>query len=153
MDMRKSIVAVFADHLAAEAVVAKRMAADFGMKPLNVVGKNCRDQMKFRGVRDSFFGGLRQHQRTEEQHRPIRSRHEGRRLSKNGAGLGTGSHTRQGHLRYNKPLPPRCPFLLEIGRLDLSSHPCAWLNGAFRTGASRLTLYRQEQPCTPKPVH
>jgi len=65
-----SVVAVFADHNAAEAAVKKLTAAGFEMKKLSVVGKgyqtdekvvgfyNIGDRVKFWGLRGAFWGGL-----------------------------------------------------------------------------------------------
>jgi len=70
METPTSIVAVFADHQAAETAVKKLMAAGFGMKNLSVVGKsyhteekvvgfyNISNRMKFWGTRGAFWGGL-----------------------------------------------------------------------------------------------
>ena len=64
------IVAVFADHQAAEAAVKKLAAAGFEMKNLSVVGKgyhtdekvvgfyNTGDRVKFWGTRGAFWGGF-----------------------------------------------------------------------------------------------
>lgn len=65
-----SVIAVFADHNAAEAAVKKLTAAGFEMKNLSVVGKgyhtdekvvgfyNAGDRVKFWGTRGAFWGGL-----------------------------------------------------------------------------------------------
>ncbi len=65
-----SIIAVFAEHNAAEAAVKKLNAAGFDMKNLSVVGKgyhtdekvvgfyNMGDRIKFWGKRGAFWGGL-----------------------------------------------------------------------------------------------
>ena len=65
-----SVVAVFADHNAAEAAVKKLTTADFEMKNLSVVGKgyhsdekvvgfyNAGDRIKFWGKRGAFWGGF-----------------------------------------------------------------------------------------------
>jgi len=64
------VVAVFADHHAAEAAVKKLGAAGFEMRSLSVVGKGYRteekvvgfynigDRVKFWGSRGAFWGGL-----------------------------------------------------------------------------------------------
>jgi hypothetical protein len=65
-----SVIAVFADHPAAEAAVKKLLAAGFETKNLSVVGKgyhadekvlgfyNIGDRVKFWGTRGAFWGGL-----------------------------------------------------------------------------------------------
>ena len=65
-----SVIAVFADHPAAETAVKKLTAAGFEMKKLSVVGKgyqtdekvvgfyNAGDRVKFWGKRGAFWGGL-----------------------------------------------------------------------------------------------
>ena len=65
-----SVIAVFADHNAAETAVKKLTAAGFEMKNLSVVGKgyhtdekvvgfyNAGDRVKFWGTRGAFWGGL-----------------------------------------------------------------------------------------------
>jgi hypothetical protein len=65
-----SVIAVFADHPAAEAVVKRLLAAGFETKNLSVVGKgyhtdekvvgfyNIGDRVKFWGTRGAFWGGL-----------------------------------------------------------------------------------------------
>src|SRR5664279_418993 len=65
-----SVVAVFADHNAAEMAVKKLTAAGFEMKNLSVVGKgyhtdekvvgfyNAGDRIKFWGTRGAFWGGF-----------------------------------------------------------------------------------------------
>jgi hypothetical protein len=65
-----SVIAVFADHNAAETAVKKLSAAGFEMKNLSVVGKgyhsdekvvgfyNAGDRVKFWGKRGAFWGGL-----------------------------------------------------------------------------------------------
>jgi hypothetical protein len=65
-----TVIAVFADHNAAEAAVKKLTAAGFEMKNLSVVGKGYRtdekvvgfynegDRIKFWGTRGAFWGGL-----------------------------------------------------------------------------------------------
>jgi hypothetical protein len=70
MDKVDTIVAVFADHNAAETAVKKLAASGFEMKNLSVVGKgyhtdekvigfyNIGDRIKFWGSRGAFWGGL-----------------------------------------------------------------------------------------------
>jgi hypothetical protein len=70
MDYTNSVVAVFADHQAAEAAVKKLTNAGFEMKHLSVVGKgyhtdekvvgfyNTGDRIKFWGTRGAFWGGF-----------------------------------------------------------------------------------------------
>ena len=70
MDTTDSVIAVFADHLAAEAAVKELSAAGFEMKHLSIVGKgyhtdekvvgfyNVGDRIKFWGKRGAFWGGL-----------------------------------------------------------------------------------------------
>jgi hypothetical protein len=65
-----TVIAVFADHPAAEAAVKTLTAAGFGAKNLSVVGKgyhteekvigfyNTGDRIKFWGKRGAFWGGL-----------------------------------------------------------------------------------------------
>ena len=65
-----TVIALFADHPAAEAAVKKLTAAGFAMKSLSVVGKgyhteekvvgfyNFGDRVKFWGTRGAFWGGL-----------------------------------------------------------------------------------------------
>ena len=65
-----SVIAVFADHNAAETAVKKLTTAGFEMKNLSVVGKgyhtdekvvgfyNAGDRVKFWGKRGAFWGGL-----------------------------------------------------------------------------------------------
>lgn len=65
-----SVVAVFADHVSAEAAVKKLAVAGFDMKNLSVVGKgfhteekvvgfyNIGDRIKFWGAKGAFWGGL-----------------------------------------------------------------------------------------------
>ena len=65
-----TVIAVFADHAAAEAAVKKLSAAGFEMKNLSLVGKgyhtdekvigfyNIGDRVKFWGTRGAFWGGL-----------------------------------------------------------------------------------------------
>jgi hypothetical protein len=70
METPGTVVAVFADHEAAEAAVKKLAAASFDTKQLSVVGKgyhseeqvvgfyNVGDRIKFWGKRGAFWGGL-----------------------------------------------------------------------------------------------
>jgi hypothetical protein len=70
MEKTDTIIAVFADHNAAETAVKKLAAAGFEMKNLSVVGKgyhsdekvvgfyNIGDRVKFWGTRGAFWGGL-----------------------------------------------------------------------------------------------
>jgi len=70
MGQADSVVAVFADHLAAEAAVKKLAASGFDMKDLSVVGKGYHteekvvgfysngDRITFWGARGAFWGGL-----------------------------------------------------------------------------------------------
>ena len=70
MQLSDSVVAVFADHQAAETAVKKLTESGFEMKHLSVVGKgyhtdekvtgfyNAGDRMKFWGTRGAFWGGL-----------------------------------------------------------------------------------------------
>ena len=70
MEKTDTVIAVFADHNAAEAAVKKLTAAGFEMKNLSVVGKgyhtdekvvgfyNAGDRIKFWGTRGAFWGGL-----------------------------------------------------------------------------------------------
>jgi len=70
MENTNSVVAMFDDHVAAEAAVKKLTAAGFDMKNLSVVGKgyhteekvmgfyNAGDRIKFWGLRGAFWGGL-----------------------------------------------------------------------------------------------
>jgi len=70
MGQADSVVAVFADHLAAEAAVKKLAAGGFDMKDLSVVGKGYHteekvvgfygagDRITFWGTRGAFWGGL-----------------------------------------------------------------------------------------------
>jgi hypothetical protein len=70
MDITDAVIAVFADHPAAEAAVKKLTDAGFEMKHLSVVGKgyhtdekvigfyNMGDRVKFWGTRGAFWGGL-----------------------------------------------------------------------------------------------
>ena len=70
METTDTVIAVFADHNAAEAAVKKLAASGFEMKKLSVVGKgyhtdekvvglyNMGDRVKFWGKRGAFWGGL-----------------------------------------------------------------------------------------------
>ena len=70
MEKTDTVIAVFADHTAAETAVKKLTAAGFEMKNLSVVGKgyqtdekgvgfyNTGDRIKFWGKRGAFWGGL-----------------------------------------------------------------------------------------------
>src|SRR3984885_7367285 len=70
METTDTVIAIFADHQAAEAAVKKLSAAGFEMKHLSVVGKgyhtdekvvgfyNVGDRIKFWGKRGAFWGGL-----------------------------------------------------------------------------------------------
>lgn len=70
MEKTDTVIAVFADHNAAEAAVKKLAAGGFEMKNLSVVGKgyqtdekvvgfyNEGDRIKFWGTRGAFWGGL-----------------------------------------------------------------------------------------------
>jgi Heat induced stress protein YflT domain len=70
MEKIDSVIAVFGDHLAAEAAVKKLNAAGFDMKNLSIVGKgyhtdekvvgfyNTGDRVKFWGTRGAFWGGF-----------------------------------------------------------------------------------------------
>ena len=70
METADTVIAVFADHHAAETAVKKLTAAGFEMKNLSVVGKgyhsdekvvgfyNIGDRVKFWGTRGAFWGGL-----------------------------------------------------------------------------------------------
>src|ERR1700726_1194156 len=70
MEQTDTVVAVFNDHMAAEAAVKKLTAGGFEMKNLSVVGKgyhteekvvgfyNIGDRIKFWGTRGAFWGGL-----------------------------------------------------------------------------------------------
>lgn len=65
-----TVIAVFPDHLAAEAAIRKLTAAGLAMKSLSIVGKgyhteeqvvgfyNVGDRVKFWGSRGAFWGGL-----------------------------------------------------------------------------------------------
>jgi hypothetical protein len=70
MENTDTIIAVFADHPAAETAIKKLTAAGFDMKNLSVVGKgyhtdekvvgfyNTGDRVKFWGTRGAFWGGF-----------------------------------------------------------------------------------------------
>ena len=70
MENQNSVVAVFDDHVAAEAALKKLSAAGFDIKNLSVIGKgyhteekvvgfyNAGDRIKFWGKRGAFWGGL-----------------------------------------------------------------------------------------------
>ena len=70
MENTDTVVAVFADHPAAEAAIKKLTTAGFEMKNLSVVGKgyhtdekvvgfyNTGDRIKFWGTRGAFWGGF-----------------------------------------------------------------------------------------------
>jgi hypothetical protein len=70
MEKTDSVIAVFADHQAAETAVKRLVAEGFDMKVLSVVGKgyhseekvtgfyNMGDRIKFWGSRGAFWGGL-----------------------------------------------------------------------------------------------
>ena len=70
METTDTVIAVFADHQAAETAVKKLNAGGFEMKHLSVVGKgyhtdekvvgfyNVGDRVKFWGTRGAFWGGL-----------------------------------------------------------------------------------------------
>ncbi len=70
MEKTDTVIAVFADHNAAEAAVKKLTAAGIEMKNLSVVGKgyhtdekvvgfyNIGDRIKFWGTRGAFWGGF-----------------------------------------------------------------------------------------------
>jgi len=70
MEKIDTVIAVFADHPAAEVAVKKLAAAGFAMKNLSVVGKgyhtdekvvgfyNIGDRIRFWGTRGAFWGGL-----------------------------------------------------------------------------------------------
>ncbi len=70
MDNTETVIAVFADHPAAEAAIKKLTAAGFDMKQLSIVGKgyhtdekvvgfyNSGDRIKFWGTRGAFWGGF-----------------------------------------------------------------------------------------------
>jgi hypothetical protein len=70
MENTDTVIAVFADHPAAETAIKKLTAAGFEMKNLSVVGKgyhtdekvvgfyNTGDRVKFWGTRGAFWGGF-----------------------------------------------------------------------------------------------
>jgi hypothetical protein len=70
MENTDTVIAVFADHPAAEAAIKKLTGAGFDMKNLSVVGKgyhtdekvvgfyNAGDRIKFWGTRGAFWGGF-----------------------------------------------------------------------------------------------
>ena len=70
MERNDSVVAVFAEHSAAETAIKELIAAGFEMKNLSVVGKgyhtdekvvgfyNTGDRIKFWGTRGAFWGGF-----------------------------------------------------------------------------------------------
>lgn len=70
MEKPDTVIAVFADHNAADSAVKRLTAAGFEMKNLSVVGKgyhtdekvvgfyNIGDRIKFWGTRGAFWGGL-----------------------------------------------------------------------------------------------
>ena len=70
MERNDSVIAVFAEHSAAETAIKKLTAAGFEMKNLSVVGKgyhtdekvvgfyNTGDRIKFWGTRGAFWGGF-----------------------------------------------------------------------------------------------
>lgn len=70
MEKTDTVIAVFAEHPAAEAAVKKLTTAGFAMKNLSVVGKgyhteekvvgfyNAGDRVKFWGTRGAFWGGF-----------------------------------------------------------------------------------------------
>jgi hypothetical protein len=70
MKQADAVIAVFADHQAAEAAIKKLTSAGFDMKNLSVVGKGYHteekvvgfytagDRVKFWGARGAFWGGL-----------------------------------------------------------------------------------------------
>lgn len=70
MENTDTVIAVFADHPAAEAAIKKLTGAGFDMKNLSVVGKgyhtdekvvgfyNTGDRIKFSGTRGAFWGGF-----------------------------------------------------------------------------------------------
>ena len=70
MEKADTVIAVFADHKAAETAVKKLTAAGFEMRNLSIVGKgyhtdekvvgfyNAGDRIKFWGTRGAFWGGL-----------------------------------------------------------------------------------------------
>jgi hypothetical protein len=70
MENTDTVIAVFADHPAAETAIKKLIAAGFDMKNLSIVGKgyhtdekvvgfyNTGDRVKFWGTRGAFWGGF-----------------------------------------------------------------------------------------------
>jgi hypothetical protein len=70
MERNDSVIAVFAEHSAAETAIKKLISAGFEMKNLSVVGKgyhtdekvvgfyNTGDRIKFWGTRGAFWGGF-----------------------------------------------------------------------------------------------
>src|SRR6202041_2169206 len=70
MENADTVIAVFADHPAAETAIKKLTTAGFEMKNLSVVGKgyhtdekvvgfyNTGDRVKFWGIRGAFWGGF-----------------------------------------------------------------------------------------------
>jgi hypothetical protein len=70
MPSTQSVIAVFADHVSAEAAIKELVANGLPMKDLSVVGKgyhtdehavgfyNTGDRVKFWGVRGAFWGGM-----------------------------------------------------------------------------------------------
>ncbi len=70
METTDTVIAVFADHHAAESAIEELISANFEKKNLSVVGKgyhtdekvtgfyNTGDRVKFWGVRGAFWGGL-----------------------------------------------------------------------------------------------
>jgi hypothetical protein len=70
MDNTDTVIAVFADHPAAETAIKQLTAAGFEMKNLSLVGKgyhsdekvvgfyNTGDRIKFWGIRGAFWGGF-----------------------------------------------------------------------------------------------
>jgi hypothetical protein len=70
MEATNTVIAVFADHPAAETAIKKLTSAGFDMKNLSVVGKgyhtdekvvgfyNTGDRIKFWGTRGAFWGGF-----------------------------------------------------------------------------------------------
>ncbi len=70
MPYPESVIAVFADHVAAEAAIKQLTAAGLPMQDLSVVGKgyhtdehvvgfyNAGDRVKFWGLRGAFWGGM-----------------------------------------------------------------------------------------------
>ena len=70
MEDTNTVIAVFADHPAAETAIKKLTSAGFDMKNLSVVGKgyhtdekvvgfyNTGDRVKFWGIRGAFWGGF-----------------------------------------------------------------------------------------------